>query len=81
MGTLSTEQTPVVILLVIVRQIPNEMFVTTGSPSDSPKSRVYEQQMSSSQFYELAQLSSDPNLLGNHLLNMAKSNESESNQS
>ena len=44
-----------------------------GNPSDSPKARVYQHQMSSSQFHELAQLSSDPTLLGNLLLDMAKS--------
>ena len=40
---------------------------------DSPKSRVYYVQMSSSQFADLAQLCPDHNEFGGHLLSMAKS--------
>ena len=39
---------------------------------DSAEAGVYEQQMSTSQFHELAQLSVDPTLLGNLLLKEAK---------
>ena len=39
---------------------------------DSPKSRVYYVQMTSSQFIELAQLCPDHNEFGGHLLSMAK---------
>lgn len=44
-----------------------------GDYYGSPKARIYNPQMSSSQFMELVQLCSDHTVLGNHLLAMAKS--------
>lgn len=44
-----------------------------GDYYGSPKARIYNPQMSSSQFIELVQLCSDHTILGNHLLTMAKS--------
>ncbi len=49
------------------------LFSTKGDSRDSPKSRVYSQEMSSNHFMELIHLCPDNTMVGTNLLTMAKS--------